>query len=314
MKTKNVTVDMKTAKKSKLFHLSYEGRKAMYGYGFILPWIIGFIMFFLRPFISSIIYSFNDITFNQTGMVLKWNNFRIYHQLLFEDPDLLKNLVNVFTELLYQVPIIVVVSVMIAVLLNDKYPGKTFFRAVFFLPVILSGGAALGIIRGDTMASVMIEGQKMGSMLEISNVQTIIRQLDLPTELSDFLIKTANSMFSLLWKSGLQILIFLAAIQTISPSIYEASKIEGASSWDNFWKITMPMISPMIILSVIYSIIDSFTNATNVIMNEMVKDAQFLKYTHASVLAVLYFTMAMAFIGIVFVVLNKVLPDTSTRR
>ncbi len=312
MKTKKA--ELKTARKSKLFHLSYEGRKAMYGYGFIMPWIIGFIIFFLRPFISSVIYSFNDITFVQSGMELTWNNFRVYKQFILEDPDLLQTLVNVFAELLYQVPIIVVISVMIAVLLNDKYPGKTFFRAVFFLPVILSGGAALGIIRGDSMASIMLEGQKMGSMLEITNVQEIIRNLQLPTELSDFLIKTANQMFNLLWKSGLQILIFLAAIQTISPSIYEASKIEGASSWDNFWKITMPMISPMIILSVIYSIIDSFTNATNAIMQQMVSDAQFLKYTHASVLAVLYFTMAMAFIGIVFVVLNKVLPDTSTRR
>jgi len=312
MKTKNA--ELKTARKSKLFHLSYEGRKALYGYCFIMPWIIGFIIFFLRPFISSIIYSFNDIMFVQNGMELTWNNFRVYKQFILEDPDLLKNLVGVFTSLLYEVPIIVIISIMIAVLLNDKYPGKTFFRAVFFLPVILSGGAALGIIRGDTMASVMLEGQKMGSMLEITNVNEIIRNLQLPTELSDFLTKTANSMFNLLWKSGLQILIFLAAIQTISPSIYEASKIEGASSWDNFWKITMPMISPMIILSVIYSIIDSFTNATNTIMSEMVKDAQFLKYTHASVLAVLYFTMAMAFIGIVFAVLNKVLPDTSTRR
>ena len=312
MKTKKA--ELKTARKSKLFHLSYEGRKSLYGYCFIMPWIIGFIMFFLRPFITSVIYSFNDITFVQSGMELTWNNFRVYKQFILEDPDLLQTLVNVFTELLYQVPIIVVISVMIAVLLNDKYPGKTFFRAVFFLPVILSGGAALGIIRGDSMVSVMLEGQKMGSMLEITNVQDIIRNLQLPTELSDFLVKTANQMFGLLWKSGLQILIFLAAIQTISPSIYEASKIEGASSWDNFWKITMPMISPMIILSVIYSIIDSFTNATNAIMKQMISEAQFLKYTQASVLAVLYFTMAMAFIGIVFVVLNKVLPDTSTRR
>ncbi len=303
------------ARKSKLFHLSYEGKKALYGYCFILPWIIGFIIFFLRPFITSLIYSFNDITFVQNGMELTWNNFRVYQQFILEDPDLLKNLVGVFANLLYEVPIIVIISVMIAVLLNDKYPGKTFFRAVFFLPVILSGGAALDIIRGDPMASVMLEGQKMGSMLEITNIQTIIQELQLPTELSEFLTKTANSMFNLLWKCGLQILIFLAAIQTISPSIYEASKIEGASSWDNFWKITMPMISPMIILSVIYSIIDSFTNVSqNIIINQMVSDAQYLKYTHASVLAVLYFSMAMAFIGIVFAVLNKALPDTSTRR
>jgi len=118
----------------------------------------------------------------------------------------------------------------------------------------------------------------------------------------------------MLWKSGIQILLFLAAIQTISPSIYEASKIEGASGWDNFWKITIPMISPMILLAVIYSIIDSFTDSSNAVMKTILSDASFLKYTDASVLSILYFASTMLFIGIIYFVLNRILPYSGSRR
>lgn len=295
-------------------HLSYTGRKALYGYCFIAIWIIGFISFFVRPFITSVIYSMNNIEFVEDGIKLTFNNFSSYRKIILEDPDLLRELLGCFTELIYSVPVIVVLSIMIAVMLNDKFFGKTFFRAVFFLPVIISGGAVLGIIRGDSMMSLMVEGSKAGSMLEISNVQTLIAEFDLPPELSDFLITISNRVFDMLWKSGIQILLFLAAIQTISPSIYEASKIEGASGWDNFWKITIPMISPMILLAVIYSIIDSFTDSNNAVMKTILSDAAFLRYTDASVLSILYFASTMIFIGIVYFILNRILPYSETRR
>lgn len=295
-------------------HLSYTQRKAMYGYGFIAIWIVGFITFFLRPFISSIIYSFNDIKFVKSGMLLTWNNFTMYRKIILEDPELLRKLLGCFTDLIYSVPVIVILSIVIAVMLNDKFFGKTFFRAVFFLPVIVTGSTVLSVIRGDTMMSMMVNGSKTGSMLEISNVQQLISQLQLPAELTTFLITVSNRVFNLIWDSGIQILLFLAAIQTISPSIYEASKIEGASGWDNFWKITIPMISPMILLAVIYSIIDSFTKADNVVMQQILSDASFLRYTQASVLSVLYFATTMLFIGAVYFVLNKMLPYSHSRR
>ena len=275
--------------KLKQHHLSYTARKSLYGYGFISIWIIGFITFFLRPLITTIIYSFNEVQFVEDGIELTFNNFSVYRKLILEDPDLLRELLSCFTDLIYTVPVIVILSIMIAVMLNSKFVGKTFFRTVFFLPVIISGGAVLGIIRGDTAMSLMVEGTKSGSMLEISNVQSLIAQFQLPDELSNFLISISNQVFNMLWKSGLQILLFLAALQTISPSIYEASKIEGASAWDNFWKITIPMISPMILLAVIYSIIDSFTDSNNVVMRTIISDASFLRYTQASVLSILYF-------------------------
>lgn len=306
MKNKNSTLKRR--------HLSYSGRKALYGYGFIAIWIIGFITFFLRPFITSVIYSFCDIVFEKDGIKLNFNDYAGYRRVILEDPDLLRELLGCFTDLIYSVPVIVVLSIMIAVMLNDNFKGKTFFRAVFFLPVIISGGAILGIIRGDSAMSLMVEGTKAGSSLEISNVQTLITELQIPEELSSFLITVSNRVFDMLWQSGIQILLFLAAIQTISPSIYEASKIEGASGWDNFWKITIPMISPMILLAVIYSIIDSFTSSSNVVMQSILNYSSYLKYTDASVLSILYFASTMLFIGIVYVVLNKILPYSDSRR
>lgn len=298
----------------KKHHLSYTGRKALYGYGFIAIWIIGFISFFVRPFITSVIYSFNDIKFVSDGMKLTFNGFSAYRKALLEDPDFLRELLNCFTELVYSVPVIVILSIMIAVMLNDDFKGRTFFRAVFFLPVLISGGAVLSIIRGDTSLSLMVEGSKNGSMLSISNASELIQQLQLPASFSTLLINISNRVFNMLWKSGLQILLFLSALQTINPSIYEASKIEGASRWDNFWKITIPMISPMILLSIIYSIIDSFTSSDNKIMARILSCANFLKYTEASVLAVVYFICTMIFICIVYFVLHKILPSSEAQR
>ncbi len=306
MKTKKKTIGKR--------HLSYNGRKALYGYGFIVIWILGFINFFVRPFIDTVIYSFNDIKFNSSGTVLTFNHFSAYRQAFLEDPDLLRQLLSCFTELIYTVPVIVILSIMIAVMLNDNFAGKTFFRAVFFLPVIISGGAVLNVIRGNDMMSLMVEGTKSGSMLEISNVQTLIQEFALPEKLSGFLITVSNTVFDMLWKAGIQILLFLGALQTISPSIYEASKIEGASGWDNFWKITIPMISPMIVVAVIYSIIDSFTDSGNAVMSRILSDANYLKYTSGSVLSVLSFISTLLFIGIVYAVLNKVLPYSGSRR
>lgn len=292
-------------------HLTYTGRKALYGYGFISVWIIGFIYFFIRPLITTFVFSLNDIQFMQQGMALTWNSFSAYKKAILEDPTLLREMVSCFTQLLYTVPLIVVLSIFLAVLLNKDFFGKTFFRAVFFIPVIVASGVLLGIIRGDNVSTSMVEGTKSGSMMQIANVGTLLSQFNLPEKLTSFLMQMSNSIFNLLWKSGIQILLFLSGIQSINPSIYEASKIEGASSWDNFWKITIPMLSPIIVLAVIYSIIDSFTDTNNAIMKRILADANTLKYTEASVMATMYFALAMLFIALVYYVLNKVLPYTS---
>lgn len=294
-------------------HLSYTGRKAMYGYGFIAIWIVGFIYFFVRPFITTIVFSLNDIKFMQQGMKLTFNHFSAYKKAIMEDPTLLREMVSCFTNLVYSVPLIVILSIFIAVLLNKDFFGKTFFRAVYFIPVIVSSGVLLGIIRGDNVSSAMVEGTKSGSMLQISNIGALLSEFNLPEKVSSFLLTMSNSVFDLLWKSGIQILLFLSGIQSISPSIYEASKIEGASAWDNFWKITIPMLSPIIVLAVIYSIIDAFTDTNNAIMKRILADANILKYTEASVMATMYFTLAMLFIALVYFVLNKILPYTSQR-
>lgn len=297
----------------KKHRLSYTGRKALYGYCFIAVWILGFITFFLRPLITTVIYSMNDIKFNASGTELTFNNFSAYRMTLLEDPELLRKVLGCFTNLFYTVPVIVILSILIAVMLNSNFLGKTFFRAVFFLPVIISGGAVLSVIRGNDVMTLVVEGTKSsGSMLQVSDVQSVISNFNLPEELSSFLISVSNTVFDMLWKSGIQILLFLGALQTISPSIYEASMIEGASNWDNFWKITMPMISPMIVVAVIYSVIDSFTDSQNAVMSQIISDATYLKYTNASVLSVIYFILTLAFIGIVYFALNKLLPYSGT--
>lgn len=294
--------------------LSYNAKKAIYGYAFIAIWLIGFISFFIRPLITTASYSLNNITFLKDGLTLSFNHFSVYKKAILEDPQLLREMISTFTKLIYTVPLIVVLSIMVAVMLNDKFHGKTFFRAVFFIPVIVSSGLVLGIIRGDSISTLMVNGTKAGSMLQVTDLKTILNQFNLPTELSNFLMQMSNEIFNLLWKSGIQILLFLSGLQTVNPSIYEASMVEGASKWDNFWKITIPMLSPMIVLAVIYSIIDSFTSNDNVIMSKILSNASMLKYTEASVISVMYFTLAMVFIAIIYFALNKFLPYSNAER
>ena len=299
--------------KVKKSRLSYNGRKALYGYGFISLWIVGFIYFFVRLMIMSVRYSVNDITFQADGMSYAFNNFSVYKFLIFDDPTLLRQMVGSFTSLIYRVPLIVILSIMIAVLLNNKYFGVTFFRASFFLPVIITSGAVLSIIKGN-QAMAAVSGESATYMLQVSDFGEILAKFNLPEKLSDMIMSLSNMAFDLLWKTGIQILLFLAGLKTISVSVYEAASIEGASKWDCFWKITIPMLSPVILLAVIYTIVESFTDSTNPVMSRIFSDTQYLKYTEASVLAVVYFVLAMVFIGAVYAVLNRLLPYSSERR
>ena len=259
--------------KVKKSRLSYNGRKALYGYGFISLWIVGFIYFFVRLMIMSVRYSVNDITFQADGMSYAFNNFSVYKFLIFDDPTLLRQMVGSFTSLIYRVPLIVILSIMIAVLLNNKYFGVTFFRASFFLPVIITSGAVLSIIKGN-QAMAAVSGESATYMLQVSDFGEILAKFNLPEKLSDMIMSLSNMAFDLLWKTGIQILLFLAGLKTISVSVYEAASIEGASKWDCFWKITIPMLSPVILLAVIYTIVESFTDSTNPVMSRIFSDTQ----------------------------------------
>lgn len=289
--------------------LSYERKKGLYGYGFIALWIVGFITFFLRPLIGVFEFALCDININQDvgGYSLAWNNFSQVKYAFQTDPSFLRGMVTSFLSMFYSVPGIVIFSLTIGVILNNQFTGRTVARAVFFLPVIVTSGIVISIIQGDSMSSVVLSGSKGGSMVQAFGMTNFLYSLDLPPDVINFITNFTNEMFNFAWKSGVQILLFIAALQTISADLYEASAIEGATAWENFWKITIPMISPMILLASIYTIVDSFTDYSSstmtYIMGRVKNDG---KISYGSVLAIIYSLLALAVIGIVYVVVDRI--------
>ena len=178
--------------------LSYERKKSLYGYAFIGIWIVGFIIFFLRPLVGVFQFSFNDIVYSEGGgYTLEWNSFHYWKWAFQQDPTFLRNMVSSFAQMFYNVPLLVVFSLVIGVILNSKFFGRTVARSMFFLPVIITSGIVISIIQGDGMASMVLSGSKGGTMVQAFGLSTFMNTLGLPTDVVNFVTRFANNMFQL---------------------------------------------------------------------------------------------------------------------
>ena len=286
--------------------MSYEKKKSLYGYGFISLWIVGFLLFFVRPLFLVVAYSFSKIEYPDSGGYnLIFRGVTNYSRAFLEDPDILRMLYTSVSSMVLNAPVIIILSIAIAVVLNKKFAGRTVVRAIFFVPVIVAGGLVVSILNGDIMARTMLAGQKSSSMLQVSGLRNILMEFGLPQQVISYITNIANNIFNLLWKSGIQILLFLASLQTIPPSLYEASSIEGATEWDNFWKITIPMISPMVLTAVIYTVVDSFVDYGNLFMQKINMLTTTFNVEYSSTLSLLYFGVIMIIIGVIYYFARK---------
>ena len=270
-----MTTDVKVKTKKRKI-ASLDRRKARAGWIFVLPFVLGFILIYLPMVVDSIKYSFYDIN------VLKGGGFELipvgwthYSNALLKDPDFAQILVTGLLDMVFDIPMILIFSLFMAVLLNQKMAGRAAFRAIFFIPVILSTGLMESIeaqnIMGDYMDSA--EGIDDGSgqstastLVDALDVEALFAGMAVGQGLVEYVVVAINRIYDIVNRSGVQMLIFLAGLQSISPAIYESVQIDGATAWETFWKITFPMISPMILVNAVYTIIDSFTTESNVVM------------------------------------------------
>ncbi len=295
---------------------SLSDRKARKGWFFVLPFIIGLIILYLPVVIDSIAFSMMTRTTvmegstpvqifvpgNSTGN----GDLLHYYKQAFSTSEFTEVLGRGVLQLLWEVPAIVIFSLFIAVILNQKIMGRAAFRAIFFVPVILSTGLMDAINSASTSAdSAGVDDGTGGSagegLISMLDVQRLFSNMKVGTELVSFVVGLVNNVYNIVNYSGVQMLIFLAGLQSISPAIYEASRIDGASSWETFWKITFPMISPMILVNGIYTIIDSFTRESNVVMsfiNGIYERSTPDNMSLATAEAWMYFLIVMAMIGI----------------
>ena len=300
---------MKAAKKEGGFlkNLPYEKRKGLYGYGFIALWMVGTLIFFLYPLANSLMYSFMDVRPETGGMTGTWVGIDNYKYVFTEDQHYAKYLVSVLGETLWQTPLILIFSLFIAVILNQKFKGRTFARAVFFLPVIIATGPVYSIINGDIsnsgassagQFSTMFSTDLMGELFQFIGIYGLSDNMQTMVE------TVSNNIFSIVWSTGIQILIFLAALQNIPVSAKEAAQMEGATAWEYFWKITLPYVSPMILANLIFTVIDSFTAPDNQVMGRVLDMQSDWKYGQAAAMAWVYFLIVLAAVGIITVIMN----------
>jgi ABC-type sugar transport system permease subunit len=267
---------------------------------FIAPWALGFLIFMVFPIGYSFYMSFHQVKILATGIDIKYMGLKYYKYILFENGNLLYNQLFPFLrQSLLMLPVIVVFSLLVAIMLNQKFWGRSLFRSIFFLPVIFS--------TGEVVKEFITQGEGDVDFLAKYNVSSIISSYLSPTW-----AKPVNAILGsfvlILWYSGVQILIFLAGRQTISVSVYEAARIDGASPWDVFWKITLPGMMPFILLNLIYTTVDLFTFPTNPILSQVNSS----NYGQSSALAWLYFAIIFIFLGIIFWIFNKVQKASNT--
>lgn len=258
-----------------------ERREARMGYLFILPWIIGALVFLIIPLGQSLYYSLCKVTFSPLGMLFEFKGRENYMQISMSDPTFLTSLVNYLVTTVISAPVIVVFALIIAMLLNGKIKCRGLFRLIYFLPVIVVSGPVMNMLSGNGATTI--------SAIDSTLIEGFLTSY-VPASMASTIASLFGNMTQTLWYSGVQILIFLSALQKINPSLYEAAKIDGGSSWECFWKITLPTIKPMILLNVVYSIVYLSNNEQNTII-VAIQDAMFNAakgYGYGSAMAWLY--------------------------
>ncbi len=265
---KNAKLAAKRAKQKRKAAAALSTRQARAGYWFIMPWIIGVIFLFLVPAITSLVYSFCEITLRPGNLDVEFVGIKNYFYIFKTDPDFIPAMLDSLKDMAYQVPIIAFFSMFIAQILNQKFVGRTFARVMFFLPVIIASGVILEKLSANGMSTSVNLGQQQNvfTFQEESIILKVLNQSGLNPKIIDYLKSLVGNIFDITWKSGIQILLYLSALQGIPKSYYEVSSMEGATAWEEYWKITFPLLSPMTLVCVVYTIIDSFTYYQNGVM------------------------------------------------
>lgn len=277
-----------------------ERKNALTGFLFTVPFCCGLLLFFLPHFIQAIAFAFQRIGYEPgrfTTEFVGWDNF-IY--AFREDLYYTGNLAASVTSLLYQTPVIVVCSIFFATLLNRRFFGRTFVRAVFFLPVIIASGVVLKFFQMDMVTYGVLRGTgENATIFNAGGVKELLIQSGLNDRLVDYFVQISTHIFDLMWRTGVQMLIILAGLQSIPSTLYEASSLEGASAWDNYWYVTIPMLKPMIFVTLIYTIIDTFVDPVNPVMKQIQTLILELDNGRASAMAIPFMLVILVVLGLV---------------
>ncbi len=298
---------MKTPYLRKRTLMTFRGRRAIAGYLFILPFIIGFLAFMLRPLYDSLYMSFCKVTVSNQGFGMEWIGIQNFSYAFAGDPEFVRFLTEEITKTVTNSLATLVLAFVIAVLLNNKFKGRTLVRAIFFLPVILSSGVLVGLESNNSLLSSINDMIRETSPININETfEEVLSLTGIGGGVIEFLFGLMTVLYDIVIAAGIQILVFLSGLQTISPSLYEAADIEGCTRWESFWKITFPMVSPLLLVNCVYTIIDYFTKSDNQVM-EKINTVMYLNYNFgfASAMSWIYFVIVIAILGVLTLVISR---------
>lgn len=298
----------KRSKKSSL-----DVKMGQNGYWFILPWLLGFLLFFAYPAIMSVWYSFsNSSPIDDVGpdilgyMSSKYVGFKYYSNIFLRDTEFTNNLTSSIAEFFYSLPIIIFLSLVFGLILNQKFRGTTTTRAIFFIPVIVASGVVMTYLNGDANARELLDSSaNTNTMYSSFSFSEMLQNLGLPKAITDQLNQYVSSIFTLIWSSGVQTILFLAGLQAIAAQYYEVAEIEGATKWETFWFVTFPMLMNVLILNVIYTCIDIFTSPNNKVMVQAYTLIRNTNYNKSSAIMWCYFVILGAIIGLLLFIFRK---------
>lgn len=319
MSSENAVISEAPAKKHRKPLLSYERKKGLYGYGFIGLWIVGVIYMFIIPIITSIYFSLcytelvdvtriEEMGMSKPGVYTEWNDFGNYKKAFLSDEKYVPALMDSLLSLIPKVALILVFSLFIAVLLNQKFKGRTVMRAIFFLPVLIATGPVISVINGEMLSQGIASGDQFSALFKADLVDSFLNFMgiyQMSQSFTDMISEATSNILNYVWSSGIQILIFLSALQQIPTSAKEAASMEGATGWEFFWKITFPTISPMILANLIYTVIDTFVDFDNAVMKLVIGQSKMLEYGYSSALAWIYFAIVGVVLAIITAVASK---------
>jgi len=298
-------------KKDNKLSLTLEGKNAITGYIFLLPFLIGFFAFMFFPIVESLRMVFSNVKIDVEKQGFSMENVGLENviRVVAVDPEFNRFLVEEIARMALIVPAIIIFSLFVALILNQEFKARGFVRAIFFLPVILSSGVMIGLETNNSLLNSMAEIIKEGNLMKSSVTKVLEDILVAEGAASDFMgyiFRIINQIYNIAMASGIQIIIFLSALQTIPPSMFEAAKIEGATSWECFWKITFPMVSSLILVNIVYSVVDYFIRTDNRVMEKInLTTIRLMNFGFGTAMAWVYFLTVISIIGIAMAIISK---------
>ncbi len=281
----------------------FSQKRRMYGRMFILPWEIGFVLFFLIPMIQSLLFVFSKVTIGESNFDTQWVGLENIKYIFLHSSTYVDNLVEALTSFTYSIPLVVALSLIVGVLLNQKFKGRIVFRSIFFLPVIIATGVVMNFIQGDAAVEAMRSGGEAAS--NGVDVTAILEGMHLTPEITTFLVDFVNQIFDLFWDCGVQIVLFISGLQSIPEQLYEVCRVEGANKWEEFWYVTFPMLSGTTLLVMVFTAIEIFTDATNMVMRQAYAAMQQQIYDQSAAMLWVYFALVGAILGLAVLLLQK---------